>query len=212
MRSESGSIGRSGTFTEAARRAQIMDAAIATVNDVGYHRASLAQIAARAGIAKSIISYHFEGKEQLLLYVIDEVFTGVEEATRAAVAAAVAAADDPAARLAAFARGYLTFVRDHREEMIAAVEIAVSHRDGDGVPLYLAESDEENALLEGMVADGIAAGQFRQVDLTVARTTVIHALDGALTRSQIDAGVDLDAYGDQLIPMLLAALGYRPDG
>ncbi|WP_154793332.1 TetR/AcrR family transcriptional regulator [Occultella kanbiaonis] len=208
MRSESGSTGRSGTFTEAARRAQIMDAAIATVNDVGYHRASLAQIAARAGIAKSIISYHFEGKEQLLLYVIDQVFTGVEEATRAAVAGA----DDPAARLAAFARGYLTFVRDHREEMIAAVEIAVSHRDGDGVPLYLAESDEENALLEGMVAEGIAAGQFRQVDLTVARTTVIHALDGALTRSQIDAGVDLDAYGDQLIPMLLAALGYRPDG
>ncbi|WP_163542922.1 TetR/AcrR family transcriptional regulator [Occultella kanbiaonis] len=208
MRSESGSTGRSGTFTEAARRAQIMDAAIATVNDVGYHRASLAQIAARAGIAKSIISYHFEGKEQLLLYVIDQVFTGVEEATRAAVALA----DDPAARLAAFARGYLTFVRDHREEMIAAVEIAVSHRDGDGVPLYLAESDEENALLEGMVADGIAAGQFRQVDLTVARTTVIHALDGALTRSQIDAGVDLDAYGDQLIPMLLAALGFRPDG
>ncbi|MBZ2196214.1 TetR/AcrR family transcriptional regulator [Occultella gossypii] len=208
MRSESGSTGRSGTFTEAARRAQIMDAAIATVNDVGYHRASLAQIAARAGIAKSIISYHFEGKEQLLLYVIDEVFTGVEKVTRAAVAAA----DDPAARLAAFARGYLTFVRDHREEMIAAVEIAVSHRDVDGMPLYLAESDEENALLEGMVADGIAAGQFRQVDLTVARTTVIHALDGALTRSQIDARVDLDAYGDQLIPMLLAALGYRPDG
>jgi AcrR family transcriptional regulator len=208
MRSETGSTGRSGTFTEAARRAQIMDAAIATVNDVGYHRASLAQIAARAGISKSIISYHFEGKEQLLLYVIDEVFTGVEQATRAAVAAA----DDPAARLAAFARGYLTFVRDHREEMIAAVEIAVSHRDSDGMPLYLAESDEENALLEGMVADGVAAGQFRQVDLTVARTTVIHALDGALTRSQIDAGTDLDAYGDHLIPMLLAALGYRPDG
>ncbi|TDE97342.1 TetR/AcrR family transcriptional regulator [Occultella glacieicola] len=208
MRAENRTIGQSASFIEAARRAQIMTAAIETVNEVGYHRASLAQIASRAGIAKSIISYHFASKENLLLFVVNDVFARMDAATGAAARTGA----DPAARLAAYLRAYLAFVRDHREETIAAVEIAISHRDADGTPLYLAESEPETALLEGIISDGIASGQFCDVDLTVARTTLIHALDGGLTRSQMDARTDLDTYGDHLVPMLLAGLGYRPDG
>jgi Bacterial regulatory proteins, tetR family len=45
------------TFIEAARRNQIVAAAIDTIAEVGYARASFARIAARAGISPGLISY-----------------------------------------------------------------------------------------------------------------------------------------------------------
>ena len=42
------------TFIETARRAQIVHAAIATIAEVGYARASLARIGARIGISKGL--------------------------------------------------------------------------------------------------------------------------------------------------------------
>lgn len=55
--------GSSRSFIESARRRQLIEAAVATVNDVGYHRASLAEIAGRAQIAKSAVAYYFSSKE-----------------------------------------------------------------------------------------------------------------------------------------------------
>jgi len=202
MRTETSPSGRSGTFIEAARRAQIVDAAIATVNKVGYHRASLARIAAFAGISKSVITYHFDGKEELLLTVVEHVFgqAGV------AIEAAVAAERDPAARLAAYIRAELLFMRDERESMLAAMEILISHRDEHDVPLYLKSDDDDTVLLESILTAGMAEGVFRDVDLVVATTTVVHAIDGAITRAQVEPATDLVAYGEHLIPLLLGGL------
>ena len=43
------------TFTEAARRIQIIECAIETLATLGYAQASLAHIAKRAGISKGVI-------------------------------------------------------------------------------------------------------------------------------------------------------------
>ena len=54
------------TFIETARRAQIVAAAIDTIAEVGYARASLVRIASRIGISRGLISYHFAGKDELI--------------------------------------------------------------------------------------------------------------------------------------------------
>ena len=53
------------TFTEAARRTQIIACAIETLATLGYAQASLAHIAQRAGISKGVIVYYFSSKEEL---------------------------------------------------------------------------------------------------------------------------------------------------
>lgn len=198
---------RGGTFTEAARRAQIVEAAIVAVNEMGYHGASLAQIAGRAEISKSVISYYFDGKEELLLQVVDHVFRRFD----AALTAAVEAAEGAKAKLVAYVRAYVAFVHENRDATVAAMEISVSHRDADGVPLYLVDSAEETDLVTRIVTGGIASGEFRDVDVVVAMTTIIHALDGALTHSQAHPDTDLLTYGERLAPLLLAALERRSD-
>src|ERR1700691_4156846 len=61
------------TFVTKARRAQIVEAAIDTVAEVGYANASLARIAVRLGITKGVISYHFAGKDDLIAEIVTQV-------------------------------------------------------------------------------------------------------------------------------------------
>ena len=58
------------TFTDLARRAQIAQCAAEAITEVGYADASMAEIARRAGVAKSVVSYHFSDKEGLMREVL----------------------------------------------------------------------------------------------------------------------------------------------
>lgn len=190
------------TFTEAARRAQIVQSAIETVNEIGYHRASLAEIAKRASVAKSAIVYYFGSKDALLLHVLDHVFT----ALGAAVETVVAAEATPDSRLRAYADGYLDHISTHRREVAAGVTIVVSHRGADGVPLYLMQSDEDTALLRSILSDGMDAGTFRQTPLATAVTIVESLLDIAITAVQQDLDCDLTELNAQIIAFVFRGL------
>ena len=52
--------------TTPARRAQIVEAALASFAEHGYEKASLRDIAARAGLTHAALLRHFSGKEELL--------------------------------------------------------------------------------------------------------------------------------------------------
>lgn len=61
-------------------QAAILEAAFAVFGEKGYHEASLAEIARRAGVAQGLVSYYFAGKAQLVGAVLDAYFakmTGV---------------------------------------------------------------------------------------------------------------------------------------
>ena len=66
---------RPRSFIEQSRRAQIVDAAISTIAEVGYAKASFARIAERAGLSSTgLISYHFANRAELIAEVVDRVF------------------------------------------------------------------------------------------------------------------------------------------
>ena len=75
MRSKSSTpVREEPTFIEAARRTQIVMCAIETLAEVGFQRASLAEIAKHAGISKSVISYYFASKDDLIAQVVTAVY------------------------------------------------------------------------------------------------------------------------------------------
>ena len=53
---------------------QLVGCAIELIAEVGYGLASLSKIAERAGVAKSVVLYHFAGKEELLNTLVMETF------------------------------------------------------------------------------------------------------------------------------------------
>jgi AcrR family transcriptional regulator len=64
---------RDGDDREPAGRGQILDAAIASILELGFYRASSNEIARRANMSWGSIQYHFGSREALLLAVIEEL-------------------------------------------------------------------------------------------------------------------------------------------
>lgn len=58
--------GRAGYARSRDTRARILEAALAEAGDVGFHKTSIARIAARAGVALGNVNYHFGSKSKLL--------------------------------------------------------------------------------------------------------------------------------------------------
>lgn len=196
----------SRTFTANARRAQMIAAAITTVNEIGYHRASLSEIALRAGVAKSAIVYYFGAREWLLLSVVDEVFRHLGQE----VAQIALAETEPAARLAAYLRAYLDYVGSHRDEVTAGVEIVVAHRTEDGTPLYLTGTEEDSRVLRDILKAGMDAGVFRRMPLPVAISIVEAVLDVGVTEVQRDRTADLTPFADETVAFILRGILVDP--
>jgi AcrR family transcriptional regulator len=110
------------TFTEQARRAQIVSAATTAIAEAGYRNASFAQIAKRAGLSSTgLISYHFASKADL----IGEVVTTVLADLGAFMAVRMETAGDAATALRAYIEGTIDFIDTHREPMTALTEVGM---------------------------------------------------------------------------------------
>ena len=160
MRSESSPIGQESTrtFTETARRAQIVAAAIDTIAELGYGQASLARIAETAGTSKGVIIYHFGGKDELMRELVAEVVArGV-----AYMEPQIDAEPTGAGKLRAYIESNLAFMRENRNHMVAIFEIALNARAADGSRLYdVSVQDAGVAALEQLLAYFQGTGEFR---------------------------------------------------
>jgi AcrR family transcriptional regulator len=142
------------TFIETARRAQIVAAAIDTIAEAGYAGASFARIAEKLGISRGLISYHFAGKDDLMRQVVHDA---AEEA-KAYMHPRILAESPGPGMLRAYIESNLAFMRDHRNNVIAMVEIA---RSAEGRRVFYRDTDVVDAVraLEHLLSGPQAAGQ-----------------------------------------------------
>jgi len=64
---KSGATGRRAGYARSRdTRAKILAAALAEASESGFYKASVARIAARAGVAVGVLNYHFGSREELL--------------------------------------------------------------------------------------------------------------------------------------------------
>ena len=132
MRSNEAS-GDSPTFTETARRAQILACAIEAITESGYGRASLAEIARRAGVSKGVVSYYFTSKDELLAQVVVDVY----RRAGAAIAARTDAETDPSAVLTAYVEANLAFLGRHPADIRAVTEIVMNRGAPSGARRFI---------------------------------------------------------------------------
>ncbi|AKT38355.1 TetR/AcrR family transcriptional regulator [Chondromyces crocatus] len=86
------------------RRAQIADAFIAVVADVGVDAATVPAIAEAAGLSPGLVHYHFETKDEILPLAIERLSLLLEMRIEGRLRAA---GDDPRARLHALVNAWL---------------------------------------------------------------------------------------------------------
>lgn len=189
------------TFIEQARREQIVAAASQVIAAAGYAQASLARIAEHAGIAKSVVLYHFKTKNDVIDAVVSAVFT----AAAAQMVPALNAVSAPPERLATYIRSNAMFIDHNRVAAVAMVEIVTGYRSPDGRRLDQVASpppsDPGLAALdpESIFADGVSTGHFRRLSPPFLKNALRAALDGAAWELARDPDFDVLAYAEELV-------------
>jgi TetR/AcrR family fatty acid metabolism transcriptional regulator len=201
MRSESSPIGQESirTFTETARRAQIVAAAIDTIAELGYGQASLARIAETAGTSKGVIIYHFGGKDEL----IRELVAGLVARGVAYMEPQIDAEPTGAGQLRAYIESNLAFMGENRNHMVAIVEIALNARAADGSRLYdVSVQDAGVAALEQLLAYFQGTGEFRAgFDPHVMAMAIRAAINAVPAQLARDPALDVAHHAREIADM-----------
>jgi TetR/AcrR family transcriptional regulator, fatty acid metabolism regulator protein len=185
------------TFTGAARRAQIIEAAIETIADLGYARASYAQIAKRAGLSSTgLISYHFAGKDELIESVVAEITRQGLAFMRPRIEVAL----DARARLRAYIESNLGYLATHRAQMAALIEIFdAMPSEQEGQPAPFADNYQRFvARLEDDLRQGQQSGEFRPFSTRVMAVTIRAAIRAAAHRLSSHPDLDPSDYAREL--------------
>ncbi|SIM47180.1 TetR/AcrR family transcriptional regulator [Micromonospora cremea] len=182
------------TFTERARRGQLIESTIELVADNGYAGTSLAGIAEHAGITKAAVLYHFPSKDALVRDAYGHVL-GALVSEIAAVVGAAEVADGPAA----YVRSMIGYLRDHPRHTRMIVE-AMSHGDGDH-----ASNARWGPLAEiitaAQSARGVRAGDARTIAIIVGG-----AIDAIVAERLHDPGYDTVTAAERLVQIVDVAL------
>ncbi len=180
------------TFTEGARRAQIVQAAIEVLAEAGYRGATYARIARQAGLSSTgLISYHFSGRDELIGEVVARVIGDIG----AFMTQRMAGVTGPSAALRAYIEGNAEFTAAHRDEMKALLEIFLN----GGLPY---DTDTEQAALspvEEILRAGQRSGEFRAFDPTVMATMIQRAVDGLPFLLAARPDLDVAAYAAEVV-------------
>jgi AcrR family transcriptional regulator len=177
-----------------ARRAQIVEAAIETVAEVGYANASLSRIAVRLGISKGVISYHFAGKDDLIAEIVRQVL----QRARAYMEPRIEAQTTGPAMLRAYIESNLEFMRDNPTEITVVVEIVRAVIAGAKSP-FKGDRDGAAHILAELLARFQAAGDFRADFDATAMAIAIRAVIDAAPGRLGDPGFNTDEYAREVV-------------
>jgi TetR/AcrR family transcriptional repressor of bet genes len=197
------------SFIAEARRAQIITAAITTLDEIGYVQASLAQIAKRAGISTALISYHFADREDLM----NQVLVHLLETSTSYILERTAQHEDPVEKLNAFIVASLAYQGTHRAHNVALLEIIFNARTADNIPYYKMEDDEEEPLpaeLQQILRDGQQRGIFKEFNIPVMSSMIQGAIGEYMLSTGVSKHVDLETYSTELVKIVSQATRREP--
>ncbi len=156
------------------RRAQLIVDAARVFARSGYDQTSIAQLTDELGLAAGGLYHYFEGKEQLLIGICDELMEPILLTGRTIVATD----DDAARRLRALVRAWVAHVVAHRDHMVVFQQ--ERHVIEDGAQ-WAAVRDSRKAferLVQRLLGEAIEEGA-----ATGDRRVLLSALLGMVNRT-----------------------------
>ena len=170
-------------------RGEILDAALACFAAHGYHETSVDDIAACAGLSKGAIYWHFVGKRELFLALIDRF----SEPALAELDLVADAPDWRAALREIFARVRLQLEVGMPLFKVALEYIAQSARDDEIRVRAERAHGVWKAAVEKQIARGVADGTLRSVAAGEVGLVIDATIDGLMLAKLMRPELDLEA-------------------
>lgn len=163
-------------------RERILKAAATLFAERGYDAVSVADIAQASGISTGLVYYHFKDKRTLYETSIREGLHLFEDAGVRALSGE-APADE---KVRGFVQEYMALLEEHAAIMRMLVR-GVSDLTAPAPRHMLMRSAAAIDRLEGVIADGIAQGVFRQVDARLAALSLFALVNTPMTARALES-------------------------
>ncbi|NNG83354.1 TetR family transcriptional regulator [Streptomyces cacaoi] len=174
------------TFTQDARRVQIVQATIETLAEIGYSRASFSAICRQARLSSTgMISYYFSGKPELFRKAAQSVLAESE----AAMAECVARETTYRAKLGAYIVAQITFVtrRPTQTQALAEIVAMVQARQISGLDDVARAALSVDSLTE-LLEQGRQAGEFHTLDARLMALVIHSAIENVVRHHCLQDG------------------------
>ena len=152
------------------RRSEILHAALRAFRDRGYHATTLDDIAERLGVGKTALYHYFPDKESILLACHQESLADLDRILRGARRLGSATE-----RLGYLIREHVRVMTDTLEGSPLAFEVPALS-PGRQRPIIAARDRYERAMRR-IIGEGIAGGEFREVDPKIAVFAILGAVN-----------------------------------
>lgn len=183
-------------------RDDVVSAAGRLFAERGYHGTSMRDLGRELGLMGSSLYAHIEGKQELLVEVIDRGAGLFRESSDRALAVE----GDTTDRLRALIAGHVAVVLDHRDEVGTFLNEAAALDDGARLGV-LAARDNYEAAFRRVLLEGAADGSFRSdLDAKTGSIFILSILNAIGRWYREDGLVDRDELVDRIVAFSLEGI------
>jgi len=187
--------------TLAAPRERILEEAAELFARSGYDGSSISDLAGAIGVSKAAIYHYYPTKQDIYDAIILEVLEGLTHT----VGRDVAGAEGGAARLRAFMVGHARYFEQHHAQFVTMLigysGMALSERD-DAARLR----DNYEKQLREVIAQGVADGAFRPLDVAATGRAVLSMLNWMVRWYKPGQGDSAESIADGYFDLLVGGM------
>ncbi|KGE04381.1 TetR/AcrR family transcriptional regulator [Pseudohaliea rubra] len=177
--------GGSPTFTEQARRTQIVTAAAALFMEQGFANTSMDQIASRVGVSRGVLFYYFDGKAEIGEHTLRLAVRAYSDYVRDRVERRRTARG----KLREFSDACLDYQAEHPDLYIAFVElIGCLGENEEKFRLTQSLNQRTRSQLVAIIQGGINSGELANVDASALADILQGFVDGMMEMIAMEPG------------------------
>lgn len=183
----------------AARREEILGAAVRVFARNGYAASRIEDVAQEAGIAKGSVYLYFESREALLEAAFEDLGGRMVHILQQAVTGTGPAAE----RLADLLRGIMHYLSRERDLSQLMVDLWAAGRGVDSPIDMAAVYDDYRTAVTGLLEKAWEEGATLRVDPAAHASVILGAVDGVILQSLLDRTVNPAEMAEPLVRLLV---------